>query len=386
MTIKNSKANGKIIAAILLVVGSLALALMAYHYVRHRMAYAVTDAVFVATDTLTTVGFDRVGGLVVEISKREGDPVKINEILAQLDDGVYRLEVDRLDAELEAARRRGESLGLLLARQKQEFTLNKEIASAHVAELEKRRAANKARVQAMGADIAELSRDSKRFSALYKAKAVARRRTEAADANLAIKTDERSALQREGEEVSASLQAARLTVQLVTAKERELAETKKGVQAQDQAIKGLTAARDKAQSDLESCSLKSPINGVVAKRYLSPGAIVSSRSVVLALVNPKDIHLVALLEENKLGGVEPGAKASIHIDAYPDQEFSGEVSTVFPASAATFALAPRDISAGEFTKVAQRIPVRISLTKGDLSLLRVGLSGEVEIKRLTGGS
>ncbi|MEJ2033957.1 MAG: hypothetical protein P8Y63_13185, partial [Deltaproteobacteria bacterium] len=55
---------------------------------------------------------------------------------------------------------------------------------------------------------------------------------------------------------------------------------------------------------------------------------------------------------------------------------------VLPTSAATFAMAPRDISAGEFTKVAQRIPVRIAITKGDISLLRIGMGGEVEIKRM----
>ena len=72
---------------------------------------------------------------------------------------------------------------------------------------------------------------------------------------------------------------------------------------------------------------------------------------------------------------------TLTLDAYPDKEFTGVVREVMPASAATFALVPRDISAGEFTKVAQRIPVRIEITGGDRSLLRVGLGGEVEIKR-----
>ena len=102
---------------------------------------------------------------------------------------------------------------------------------------------------------------------------------------------------------------------------------------------------------------------------------------MLALVNPNDLYIIALLEENKLSGVEPGSHAVIHIDAYSDQEWQGEVEQVLPASAATFALAPRDISAGEFTKVAQRIPVRIHITDGSLDKLHVGLGGEVEIKR-----
>ena len=104
-------------------------------------------------------------------------------------------------------------------------------------------------------------------------------------------------------------------------------------------------------------------------------------SAVYAVLDPQNIYIIALLEENKLDGVTPGDPVVIRIDAYPDQKYKGIVSQVLPASAATFALAPRDISAGEFTKVAQRIPVRINITEGDISLLQVGLSGEVEIRR-----
>ncbi|MFH1990803.1 MAG: HlyD family secretion protein [Pseudomonadota bacterium] len=99
------------------------------------------------------------------------------------------------------------------------------------------------------------------------------------------------------------------------------------------------------------------------------------------MLDPKSLYFVALLEENKLKGVTPGNAVTIRVDAYPNQKYKGVVSQVLPASAATFALAPRDISAGEFTKVAQRIPVRIDITDGDISVLQVGLSGEVEIRR-----
>jgi membrane fusion protein (multidrug efflux system) len=88
-----------------------------------------------------------------------------------------------------------------------------------------------------------------------------------------------------------------------------------------------------------------------------------------------------LLEESKLKGVQKGCKAYVRLDAYPNKVFEGVVEEISPASAATFALVPRDVSAGEFTKVVQRIPVKIRLTKGDMSLLRVGMGGEVEIRR-----
>jgi membrane fusion protein (multidrug efflux system) len=136
-------------------------------------------------------------------------------------------------------------------------------------------------------------------------------------------------------------------------------------------------ARDK----LTKCILKSPLTGRVARRFVSPGDVVADGRAVYALVDPQDVFAVALLEENKLKGVIAGAQVELTLDAYPDTRFRGVIEEIMPASAATFALVPRDISAGEFTKVAQRIPIRISITDGDLSLLRVGLGGEVEIRR-----
>jgi membrane fusion protein (multidrug efflux system) len=138
---------------------------------------------------------------------------------------------------------------------------------------------------------------------------------------------------------------------------------------------------DNEKRNIAACSLRSSIDGRVAKQYVSPGDIVSPTSAIYAVLDPKSLYVVALLEENKLKGVIPGDTVNITVDAYPNQKYKGVVRQVLPASAATFALAPRDISAGEFTKVAQRIPIRIDITQGDISVLQVGLSGEVEIRR-----
>jgi membrane fusion protein (multidrug efflux system) len=148
-----------------------------------------------------------------------------------------------------------------------------------------------------------------------------------------------------------------------------------------ESIKGLSAGLENAQRNTTACALRSVINGRVAKQYVSVGDVVSPMSAVYAVLDPKSLYFVALLEENKLKGVTPGNDVNIKVDAYPNKKYKGIVRQVLPASAATFALAPRDISAGEFTKVAQRIPVRIDITEGDTSVLQIGLSGEVEIRR-----
>jgi len=174
---------------------------------------------------------------------------------------------------------------------------------------------------------------------------------------------------------------SRYQLQLTTVEKQRLKETTKEIKVLTDKIKETQAALQSARYDLAQCVLKSPLNGRVAKRFVSPGALVSPRKVVFSLINPGDIYLIVLLEEQKLAGVEPGSPVNITIDAYPGNDYKGVVETILPASAATFALAPRDISAGEFTKVSQRIPIRIRITKGNTARLRVGMGGEVEIKR-----
>jgi membrane fusion protein (multidrug efflux system) len=181
--------------------------------------------------------------------------------------------------------------------------------------------------------------------------------------------------------MAASINSAELEVRLAESKRTQIGEVRKSIRAMTEKIASLTASLEDTRTLISACALKSSISGRIAKRYVSAGDIVSPASAIYAVLNPKDLYIVALLSEDKLAGVVPGAPAIIRLDAYPNRKYGGVVTRVLPASAATFALAPRDISAGEFTKVAQRVPVRIGITKGDTRLLQVGLSGDVQIRR-----
>ncbi|MDA8163976.1 MAG: HlyD family efflux transporter periplasmic adaptor subunit [Desulfobacteraceae bacterium] len=379
-----SKISGKTTAAVLLIAGTVFLAILAAHFIHHRLAYAVTDAVFVRTDSLTTVGFDQVGGRIVTMRKNEGDAVKAGEELAAIECRTYDLQVDRRAAELAAARQDLESKKLALERLTAEVPLTEQIARDEAEQLRKEEEAFKARAAAVQADIDRLARDRDRYAALFQAKAVARQKAEDAATALAASQAQKRAIEKQAAAVHASLASAGKKVQLARTGRLRIEETRRDIQAGEENVKALAARLNEARNTRAKSVLYSPIAGRVAKRFASPGDVIASPKAVYALVDPRDIYVVALLEENKLEGVRPGAPATITIDAYPDQPYRGVVKDVLPTSAATFALAPRDISAGEFTKVAQRIPVRIAITSGDLSLLRVGMGGEVEIKRISG--
>ncbi len=377
----NSVKRRKTVAVVLLTSGVVVLIVFLVWFVHFRMRYAVSDAVFVRTDSLATLGFDRVSGRILRMEKREGDEVRQGEIIARIDDEPYRLEARRLESELLATQKKQEEQKLLLLRLRKEIELNIKIAAARVTQLKKQKEAMDAKAASIQALIDQLARDRQRFATLYKEKVVAKKKSEDISTQLSVKDAEKKAIVEDGMALQASINSARLDVRLAEAKRTKINEVQESIQSLSESIKGLSAALEIAQRDITACALRSVINGRIAKQYASVGDMVSPTSAVYAVLDPKSLYFVALLEENKLKGVTPGDAVNIKVDAYPNKKFKGEVRQVLPASAATFALAPRDISAGEFTKVAQRIPVRIDIIEGDISVLQVGLSGKVEIRR-----
>ena len=377
----NAGKKRKTVAVVILISGVVVLVVLLVWFVHFRIRYAVSDAVFVRTDSLATLGFDRVSGRILKMEKKEGDPVQKDEIIAQIDDEPYRLEAERLESEILATRNKQEEQKLLLERLREEIELNIKIAAARVIELTKQKEAMDAKAASIQARIDQLERDRQRFTTLYKEKVVAKQKSEDISTQLSVQNAEKKEAIENAKAIEASINSARLDVRLAETKRSQIKEVEQSIQSLSESIKGLSAALKNAQRNIAACTLKSAINGRIAKQYVSTGDVVSPTSAVYAVLDPKSLYVVALLEENKLKGVTPGDDVNIKVDAYPNKKYKGVVRQVLPASAATFALAPRDISAGEFTKVAQRIPIRIDITQGDISMLQVGLGGKVEIRR-----
>lgn len=377
----NAAKKRKTVAVVFLASGVVVLVVLLVWFVHFRIRYAVSDAVFVRTDSLATLGFDGVSGRILKMEKKEGDPVQQDEVVARIDDEPYRLEAKRLESEIRATYKKQQEQKLLLDRLRKEFELNIKIAAARVIQLKKQKEAMDAKAASIQALIDQLERDRQRFVTLYEEKVVAKQKSEDISTQLSVQDAEKKAVIENAMAIEASINSARLDVRLAETKRTQINEVQQSIQSLSESIKGLSAALENAQRNITACALTSVINGRVAKQYVSAGDMVSPTSAVYAVLDPKSLYFVALLEENKLKGVTPGDAVNIKVDAYPNQKYKGVVRQVLPASAATFALAPRDISAGEFTKVAQRIPVRIDITEGDISVLQVGLSGEVEIRR-----
>ena len=139
------------------------------------------------------------------------------------------------------------------------------------------------------------------------------------------------------------------------------------------------------ESNFENTKLYSTINGVVAKRWILEGDVVQPGQPIFTIYDMKNIWVTAELEETKIHDIQLNDDVEINVDAYPDQKFSGKVYQIGTNTAAQFSLIPPSNASGNFTKVTQRIPVKISIKPENANDpikfgLLPGMSVEVKIK------
>ena len=115
------------------------------------------------------------------------------------------------------------------------------------------------------------------------------------------------------------------------------------------------------QTQLENTALPSPMSGVVSKRWVLPGDVVQPGQAIFSIYDLKNIWVTANLEETRIGVLHVGDPVSIKVDAYPHEAFTGEVIQIGSNTAAQFSLIPPNNASGNFTKITQRVPVKISI-------------------------
>ena len=141
-------------------------------------------------------------------------------------------------------------------------------------------------------------------------------------------------------------------------------------------LKEREIAVDMAKRNLSFTEIKAPFDGIFGNRNVQVGDLVSPGTRLGALVPTKDLYVVANFKETDLNKLGVGADAHVSVDAFSEHDFTGKVQSFSPASGAVFALLPPQNATGNFTKVVQRIPVRISIPKDvlDRGFLKAGLS------------
>ena len=315
----------------------------------------------------------KISGIVREVKVNDYQVVHKGDVLVQLDDDDYRAQVAQATAGVEAARAALENN--LRQRQLQDSKIERALAGIDQANAEI--AAAQAGKDATSADVSRTSLERTRQEALIKANATTQQKVESAVAD-----QERFAAQSASRDADLT-QAHTLLHSNQAATEAERRGKTVLESQQSQLIADLhakEAALTVAQINLGYTRILSPADGTVGERQVRPGQLVSPGTQVMTFVE-NTRWVAANFRETQLTNIKPGDVADIRVDVYPGRVITGRVLEIAPASGSQFALLPPDNATGNFTKVVQRVPVKIALDNSPLTAqLRPGLSAVVTVK------
>ncbi|WLR91857.1 HlyD family secretion protein [Shinella zoogloeoides] len=319
-----------------------------YQWWTHGRFMISTDDAYIEGDIASIS--PKVSGYVEAVNVVANQAVKAGDPLVTLDNGDYRLASEQAEAQIATQK-------LALDR----IDAQIEGAKASLAQAEAQKTAYQAALS--GAQVAE-----KRAKELN-AKAVG---TTASLDSATVALDQAKANLVGAD---ANIVSARASISVL---EAQRAESESG-------IRTLELARDKAERDLGFTVLKAPYDGVVGNVSVQVGDLVSAGQRLAALVPVTDLYVEANFKETQIAHLVPGSKVHLHVDAYENDDILGTVQSIAPASGSVFSLLPAENATGNFTKVTQRVPVRIALPKDalDTGKLRAGLSVVVDVDSRT---
>ena len=343
----------------LLAVGvALAVAGTGATYIVMPKASEATDAAYVQADS--SVVAPKVRGLVAEVLVRHNQPVKRGDPLVRIDPEEFDARVASATADLQNAQ------AAVAAAKAAIVSLNAEedLAASNI------RAAQTT-IRAADAQSDRAQADRARYDALVASGWVARRD---ADQYRATAISAQSDADRSRAQYDVSRNQASVTHAKAATLAANLAEAQAGV-ARAQA--GLNLA----VQDQSHTLIRAAIDGVVGDRQVEPGDYVQPGTRLLSIVPLNALYVTANFKETQTGRMTVGQPARIEVDALPGVTFKGEVESLAPGSGSQFSLLPFEPGTGNFTKIVQRVPVRIRFAPGQANLarLRPGLSTTVKV-------
>jgi membrane fusion protein (multidrug efflux system) len=334
---------------VLFVVGLIALAALGAGV---RMWYRSHN--FVETENAYVSGHvhpvsSRIPGVVARVLVDDNQVVKAGDVIAELDPADQALKVEQIEAQIVSAQQQVVQ------------------SDAQLQQVRAQASAAGAQVVQSQAQLLRAKQDAERYGQLYNAqmKAVSKAEVDAANAARASATADVAARRDNASAAQAQIAAA--------------ASARDVFKAQ---IKVLQAQLKDARQQLGYNRIVAPVAGRIGKRSVEVGARVQPGQQLAAIVQD-DVWVTANFKETQLAGLQQGQEVKIDIDALPGRELIGHVDSFSPASGNQFALLPADNATGNFTKIVQRVPVKITLDPNDVKKLAgrlaPGMSSVVEI-------
>jgi membrane fusion protein (multidrug efflux system) len=320
----------------------------ANYYLVGRFMVSTDDAYVRANNS--TLGA-RVSGHIASILPRDNSSVKAGDVLFKIDDGDYRIAVDAARRKIETQQATILRIGRqVIAMQSAVEQANAQMTSADA--MSKRAQLDFDRQDALS---------TKGFAsrAIFETSQATRDQTAAAVLS-----------------AKAAIDAARDNVEVTKAQQNE-------ARAQ---LAELQSSLDKAQRDLDFTSVKAPVDGIFSNRLVNMGDFIAAGQRLANVVPLNDVYIDANFKETQLRRLKPGQPVSIELDADNGRAIEGTVDSLAPAAGSVFTLLPPDNATGNFTKIVQRVPVRLKVP-ADVArenLLRAGMSVYVRVNTKPG--
>jgi len=274
----------------------------------------------------------KVSGYVTAVNVAENDRVRADSTLVRIDEREYAVRVAQADAELAAARAQVGGSGM---------------AEAQVANATGQRAALDASIAAARANSVKADADLARMRELVAKQIVSRQQLDAAQAAADAARAQLLSAQRSASAAGAGVTNAEAGVRLAQAR-----------------LAAAQATRDNAALQLSYTRVVSPVGGIVSRKQVEVGQLVQAGQPLLTVVSDTGVWVTANFKETQLSDLRVGQPVELEVDAYGGCSAKGKVESVSAATGAKFALLPPDNATGNFTKVVQRVPVRIAITEG----------------------
>jgi membrane fusion protein (multidrug efflux system) len=277
----------------------------------------------------------RIAGVVTRVLVEDNQHVKAGEVIAELDPADQHVRVEQIQAQIASA--------------KQQVIQ----ADAQVAQVRAQAEAAQAQVGQAQALALRARQDAERFGQLYtkQMKAVSKAEVDAANAARTAAAADVNARRDNAAAAQAQINAASSARDVYKAQ-----------------IKVLEAQLKDAKQQVGYSRIVAPVDGRIGRRSVEVGARVQPGQQLVAVVEDK-VWVTANFKETQLAGLKPGQAVDLEVDALPDEHLVGRVDSFSPASGNQFALLPADNATGNFTKIVQRVPVKITLAPGDVQRL-----------------
>jgi membrane fusion protein, multidrug efflux system len=306
----------------------------------------------------------RADGWVVEMPVKEGMRVAAGEIVARIDDRTAKLRADAFRAQIEGVRAERTRL-----RAERRLALNQADALTRT-----RISAVDARQKAMvtlQSDLGLARLELERSRSLFGSRVINERQLQVAQAAVEKLESQIEQLKAEHEQAQGSLAEARVEHDKLAVIDAQIA-------ALDHQVANLAAQMRQQTVDVEDRTIRSPIPAVIDRTFVLPGEYVQAGQRILLLHNSDEVWVEANIKETQVGRLKLGQKVLVTVDAYPGERFVGRVARIGSATTARFALLPTPNPSGNFTKITQRVPVKIDFVEMPKPL-NPGMMVEVEI-------